>query len=112
MCNILGETSAGKTTLINKILEKDIFEDHNDESTATICKIRNSEAVKIITKSKNGKIDKIDLPKECDLNSDSGEKILRTALAVLTDKTKSEGSVNFEYVDVGMPIPFLKVLHY
>lgn len=108
----LGETCAGKTTLINKILEKNIFEDQNDESTSTICKIRNSEAVKIIAKSKDGKIDEIDLSEVCDLNSDSGVEILQTALADLTDMTKSEGSVNFEYVDVGMPIPFLKVLTY
>lgn len=79
------------------------------ESTSTICKIRNLEAVKIETKSKDGSIVNIDLPGKCDMSEESGVEMLRTMLTELTDMTESPGSANFDYVDVGFPIPFLKV---
>lgn len=80
------------------------------ESTSTICKIRNLEAVKIEIKSKDGSIVNIDLSEECDMREESGVEMLRTKLTELTDMTVSPGSVNFDYVDVGFPIPFLKVI--
>lgn len=107
-----GETSAGKSTLINMILQKNIFIGHTIESTSTICKIRNLDRVRIITKRKDGQIDEpeLDLTERCDLTSERGVELLRTHLTELTDRTLSERSVDFEFVDVGFPIPFLKVL--
>lgn len=107
---IAGETSAGKSTLINMILQKNIFIGHTIESTSTICKIRNLDRVRIITKRKDGQIDEpeLDLTERCDLTSERGVKLLRTHLTELTDRTLSERSVDFEFVDVGFPIPFLK----
>lgn len=107
-----GETSAGKSTLINKILQKKIFIGHTIESTSTICKIRNLDRVRIITKCKDGQIDEpeIDLTERCDLTSECGVELLRTHLTELTDRTLSDRSFDFEFVDVGFPIPFLKVL--
>lgn len=98
--------------MINTILQKNIFFGHTIESTSTICKIRNLDRVRIITKSKDGQIDEpeIDLTERCDLTSERGVELLRTHLTKLTDRTSSERSVEFEYVDVGFPIPFLKVL--
>lgn len=92
------------------ILQKNIFIGHTMESTSTICKIRNLDRVRIIAKSKDGQIDETDLTERCDLTSECGVELLRTALTDLTDKTLSEKSVDFEFVDVGFPIPFLKVL--
>lgn len=107
---IAGETSAGKSTLINMILQKNIFIGHTIESTSTICKIRNLDGVRIITKREDGPIDdpEIDLTERCDLTSERGVELLRTHLTELTDRTLSERSVEFEFVDVGFPIPFLK----
>lgn len=107
-----GETSAGKSTLLNMILQKNIFIGHTIESTSTICKIRNLDRVRIITKRKDEQIDdpEIDLTERCDLTSEPGVELLRTHLKELTDKTSSKRSVEFEFVDVGFPIPFLKVL--
>lgn len=107
---IAGETSAGKSTLLNMILQKNIFIGHTMESTSTICKIRNLDRVRIITKRKDEQIEEpeIDLTDRCDLTSERGVELLRTHLEKLTDKTSSENSVEFECVDVGFPIPFLK----
>lgn len=66
--------------------------------------------MKIKTKSKDGSIVNIDLQGECDMSEEPGVEMLRTVLANLTNKIESPGSVNFEYVDVGFPIPFLKVI--
>lgn len=107
---IAGETSAGKSTLINMILQKNIFIGHTIESTSTICKIRNLDRVRIITKRKDGQIDEpeLDLTERCDLTSERGVELLRTHLTELTDRTLSERGVDIEFVDVGFPIPFLK----
>lgn len=105
---ISGETSAGKSTLINTILGKIIFIGTTSESTSTICKIRNLEKVRIITENLKGEIDETDLP-TCDIQSQSGEKLLRTTLTELTDMT-SENFKEVKYVDVGFPIPFLQVI--
>lgn len=96
--------------MINKILQKNIFKGNTEESTSTICKIRNLEAVKIEIKSKDGSIVNIDLSEKCDMREESGVEMLRTKLTELTDINESPGSVNFDYVDVGFPIPFLKVI--
>lgn len=107
---ILGETSAGKTTLINKILQKKIFKRRNVESTSTICKIRNSERVRIITESSTGQIEETDLTDRCDLATSKGVKVLRDYLKDLTDMTSSKRSKDyFRSVDIGFPISFLMV---
>lgn len=87
---ISGETSAGKSTLINQILGKIIFIGTTSESTSTICKIRNLERVRIITENMKGEIEEIDLTGTCDIHSQSGEEYLRTVLTQLTDMTSSE----------------------
>ncbi|XP_062586980.1 uncharacterized protein in xynA 3'region-like [Saccostrea cucullata] len=103
---VAGETSAGKSTLINKLLQKRIFKGRNKESTSTICKIRNSEDIKIITELLNGETEII--PLQCSIETEIGEKILRDTLKRLTDMTSSKDSKDFRSVDVGFPIPFLK----
>lgn len=104
-----GETSAGKSTLINKLLEKRIFKGRNNESTSTICSIRNSDRIKITTKRITGEMVDTDLTEKCDLETKEGVKILRDFLKNLTDMTSSAESVHFQSVDIGFPIPFLKV---
>lgn len=105
-----GETSAGKSTLINKILENEIFLGHTLESTSTICKIRNLERAKVITKRKTGEVVDLVLPEPFDIRDESNLETLQELLTDLTDMTVSKASREFEYVDVGFPIPFLKVM--
>lgn len=101
---ISGETSAGKSTLINKILGMKIFKGRNQESTSTICKIRNLAKTRIITESMTGQVEEIDLTEAND-----AEKALRKSLKKLTDMTYSREGITLRSVDIGFPIPFLKV---
>ena len=82
----------------------------NAQSTSTVCKIRNSEKIKISTKDASGKIKEIDLTDKCDINSKGEEKLLRDTLKTLTDIGSSQESKEYQSVDIGLPIPFLKVM--
>lgn len=106
---VLGETSAGKSTLINKILNRRIFKGRNLETTSTIIKLRDSERVRIITENDAGKIKEKDFSDKYDLESKDGVKILRDYLKNMTDMTASQRSAQIRSVDIGLPIPFLKV---
>lgn len=106
---VLGETSAGKSILINKILNRRIFKGRNLETTSTIIKLRDSERVRIITENDAGKIKEKDFSDKYDLESKDGVKILRDYLKNMTDMTASQRSAQIRSVDIGLPIPFLKV---
>lgn len=88
-----------------------IFAGKNLESTDTICKIRNSEIIRIITENNKKETKEIDLTHTCDLKTKEGVKTLREHIAKLTDKTISKECLELQSVDVGFPIPFLKVIH-
>ena len=105
----IGETSSGKTTLINKILGKNIFKARNHESTATICKIRNSDKVRIIVEHISAETDVVDLTETCNPETEEGEKNLKDELKKLTDMTSTQRSKYFKSVDIGFPIPLLEV---
>lgn len=105
---IAGETSAGKSTLINKLLGKQLFKGRNNESTSTICKLRDSERIKVITTDMKGQKEETDLTDKCNLETKEGVKMLRDFLKDLTDITSSEKSVTFISVEVEFPIPLLE----
>ncbi|XP_062580374.1 uncharacterized protein in xynA 3'region-like [Saccostrea cucullata] len=101
------ETSAGKSTLINKILGMRTFKGRNLESTSTVCKIRNSEKVVIKIESDTGAVEVEDMS-DIDVETKQGEKTLRDTLKTLTDMTIEKGSRKYESVDIGLPVSFLK----
>lgn len=107
--HISGETSAGKSTLINKLLGKQLFRGRNNESTSTICKLRNSEKIRVITTNIQGQKEETDFTDKCNLETKEGVKMLRNFLKDLTDLTSSEKSVTFKSVEVEFPIPLLEV---
>lgn len=92
--------------MINCLLGKRIFETPNLESTSTICKLRNSRRINIITKTHDGE-NKEDLTDIRYLSAEKGEAVLRNTLDAVTNITFTRGLV--QSVDVGFPIPFLKV---
>ena len=96
--------------MINRIIGKKIFKGRNLESTSTVCKIRNSESVRIIVENVSGKKEVIHLA-ECDVNTEGGLRKLRGTLKDLTDMTLSKESTQYQSVDIGFPIPFLKVIN-
>lgn len=105
---ISGEACAGKSTLINRLLGKSIFIGQNLESTSTTCKIRNSDRIKVSTCSSEKKTKTIDLTNRCDLNTKEGLQILKTHLTEFIDISPSGKCSEFQFVDVGFPIPLLK----
>lgn len=86
-----------------------IFKGRNLETTSTIVKLRNSNRVEITTESDTGAIKETDLTNECDLTSKDGVKVLRDYLKNMTDRTASQRSAQIRSVQIGLPIPLLKV---
>lgn len=111
LTHISGETSAGKSTLINKLLGKQLFRGRNNESTSTICKLRNSERIRVLTTDLNGQKEETDFTDRCNLETKEGVKMLRDFLKGLTDLTSSEKSVTFKSVEVEFPIPLFEVYY-
>lgn len=105
---IAGETSAGKSTLINKLLGKQLFKGRNNESTSTICKLRNSDKIRVKTTNMKGEQEETDLTDKCNLETKEGVKMLRDFLKDLTDLTSSEKSVTFKSVEVELTFPLLE----
>nr|XP_022312510.1 transmembrane GTPase fzo-like [Crassostrea virginica] len=102
---IAGETSSGKSTLINTILGKKNFKVRNRESTSTICKLRNSKTIRIIAERISGETSLTEL--DCDPETEDGENEIRQILKELTDVTAQSDSKMNNCVDIGLPIPLL-----
>ena len=105
-----GETSSGKSTLINKILKKNVFQGRTNESTSTICKLRNSEKITIKVEHNNDVVKEIDIPEDICMETPEGIENLRELLMRYTDLTTCTESKEYQCVDIGLPIPFLKVI--
>lgn len=106
---ISGEISAGKTTLVNKLLGKQLFRCRNNEFTTTICKLRNSDKIRVKTTHMKGEKEETDLTDKCNLETKEGVKMLRDFLKDLTDLTSSEKSATIKSVEVELTFPFLEV---
>lgn len=92
-----GETSAGKSSIINLILGEKILPTGITECTSQVCRIKHSEQFMISTKDSKGK--------------EIGEKLsfedsrqMAEKLKVLATKKVEE----FTYVDIHMPVPWLQ----
>lgn len=99
----IGETYAGKSTLVNKILDRQILRTRVCSSNSTICKIRNYDRIRIITESEMGEVKEIDLTDRCDLGTKKGTLMLRKSLEECKERD------NIRLVDVGFPTSVLKV---
>lgn len=97
--------------MINKILGINLFKGRLVESTSTICKIRNSGQIKIITTKVTGEITAKDFSDTCHSLSKECLKNIRRYLKERTDLTHMQPDItaDFQTVDIGIPVPFLKV---
>lgn len=91
------------------MLGKMLFKGRNNESTSTICKLRNSERIRIVTTTMTGKTEETDFTGKCDLETKEGVRILRNFLKELTDMVSSTNSVTYRSVEIELPFSFLKV---
>ena len=94
--------------MINTILEKRILKPKLRESSSGIVKVRNLDTVRIVTERMSGEKEEQDLTNKCDTDTKEGVKRMRKILEKLTD-VESKESIVYRSVDVGFPIPFLKV---
>lgn len=92
-----GETSAGKSSIINLILGEKILPTGITECTSQVCRIKHSEQFMISTKDSKGK--------EIGENlSFKDSRQMAKKLKVLATKKVEE----FTYVDIHMPVPLLQ----
>lgn len=101
----LGETSAGKSTLINLLIGQKVLQTGNLPTTGKITRIRDSETMKIQSYSKNETLLKeVEVP---------NVKKLRKIIADLTVISRRSFIVSDLYVvDAYLPVPILKVTYY
>lgn len=86
-----------------------LFKGRNNESTSTICKLRNSERIRIFTTDMTGETEATDLSDSCDLETKEDVKMLRNHLKEQTDMVSSTKSVTNQSVEVELLFSFLKV---
>lgn len=103
-----GETSSGKSTLINKILGIKLFQGKVLESTSTICKIRNSNQIRVFTTDNTGHTVLKYFSNKGRLQYKEGIQELREYLKKRTSVSPDD-SVDIQIVDIRLPAPFLKV---
>lgn len=101
----LGETSAGKTTLINQLIGKKVFVTGNLATTGKITRIRDSETIKIKC-----------FTKEETLKEEKEVKDIKKLRSIIEELTKiqisSQDGQDQYFVDVHLPVPILKVQCY
>lgn len=107
---IAGETSSGKSTLINKILGIKLFKGRLAESTSTICKIRNSAQIRVVTTKMTGEVNETIFPDTCNLQNREDLSAFRRFLKERTDLTHASPDirVDFQTVNIELPVHFLK----
>lgn len=89
-----------------------IFGCTTHESTSTICKLRNIEKITIKVEKENDEVETVDVPEDLDITTSAGIENLKELLMWYTDLTTSAESKDYLCVDIGFPIPFLKVMFY
>lgn len=85
-----------------------LFKGRNNEPTSTICKLRNSERIRIVTTTMPGQNEETDFTDKCDLETKEGVKMLRDFLTKLTDMVSWTESVTYRSVDIELPFSFFK----
>lgn len=108
---ISGETSAGKSTLINKLLGKQLLKGRNNESTSTICKLRNSDKIRVKTTNMKGEKEETDLTDKCNLETKECVKMLRDFLKDLTDLTSSKKASHLKVWRLNLLSLFLRYIN-
>lgn len=95
---MLGETSAGKSSLLNLIIGEHILPREVLSSTSCICRIFNSEQKKAVVEDENGRHIEID-------------DVTRETLTKYVSVDRSERNIQrYKTVDIYWPVPMLTVI--
>ena len=96
-----GETTAGKSSLLNLLLGSDCLPHSLLTCTTTICRLRNKDEKKIIITDKANVTTELDLPQ--DVDAACMKSMLKKYVS------SGVGYDQYNYVDIHWPIPILKV---
>jgi len=96
-----GETTAGKSSLLNLLLGSDFLPHSLLTCTTTICRLRNKDEKKVLI------IDKANVTKELALPVDVDAAWMKSELKKYVSSGVDDDQYN--YVDIHWPIPILKV---
>lgn len=93
-----GETSSGKSSIINLILGEKILPTGIGASTSKVCRVKHSDCYEVSTKDRNGEI----------LEEARSFKNAKEMTERLQDLAKTADE-EISYVDIYMPVPMLQV---
>ena len=96
-----GETTAGKSSLLNLLLGSDFLPHSLLTRTTTICRLRNKDEKKVLI------TDKANVTKELDLPVDVDAAWMKSVLKKYVSSGVDYDQYN--YIDIHWPIPILKV---
>ena len=102
-----GETSSGKSSLVNLLLEEEILPSFSRATTSTICEIKHGENPKIVAHFKD-KDPKTGKPTRTVLLQKPTESSQQSYLEQISPYVADEGS-SFKLVELFLPHPLLKV---
>lgn len=94
----IGETSSGKSSIVNAVIGEKILPTAIEATTTKVCRVRHSEELIFATWDEDDEDNKDWIP--FDNTIQLAEKLKET------DRTNDSST----YVDIFMPIPFLEVL--
>ncbi|XP_062566840.1 isoniazid-induced protein IniA-like [Saccostrea cucullata] len=96
---ITGDTSSGKTSLVNKLLGQRVTKPRLRAATSTICRYHNSDEMALQIVNKSGEVSTKEIfTKTADLRS----------RLEATSHVKKRNTTDIKYVDVFFPIPILQ----
>lgn len=101
---VAGETSAGKSSLLNLILDADVLPHHQLCATSTICRLHNSTNKKIEIILKNGET----IIKDINNEDPMAAEALKKELKPYTQSTESREKNICKQVEIYWPIPMLQ----
>lgn len=96
-----GETSAGKSTLLNTLVGRKIFPVSNVAATGKVCRVRNSDTLYVKTYDRHENLINEEIA--------TSEQHLTEVIIRYSDTNRTSAETgNVFYVDVHMPVEFLK----
>lgn len=100
---VAGETSAGKSSLLNLLLGTDVLPHSLLCATATICRLHNSQDKRVEIEDANGKVKKITIDEE-----DATSNLLHAKLKPYISSKEMREDHLYKLVDIYWPLPVLQ----